>query len=242
MVGDRAASFYGASKVMNGTVTVSVVNAYLCPSDPDVGGTDTIKIGTVKIVVADTNYPINGGTNRQNNGGYVNGVSWWLGGNPVYGKMVTLAAVTDGTTNTALFSEWVKGRQDADLDGPSLVYNTITSYSNGGPQADYSVCQNAPYKGLTSVWDDKGEVWTLQDTNRGGPYYHVLPPNGKSCATTQDFGIIDSFVTAGSWHPGGANVLFLDGSVKLIKESVNLQTWLAIATIAGGEVLSADSF
>ena len=33
----------------------------------------------------------------------------------------------------------------------------------------------------------------------------------------------------------------LDGSVKFVKNSINPQTWWAIATKAGGEVISADS-
>ena len=34
----------------------------------------------------------------------------------------------------------------------------------------------------------------------------------------------------------------LDGSVKFIKDSVSLTTWRALATKAGGEVISGDSF
>jgi prepilin-type processing-associated H-X9-DG protein len=45
-----------------------------------------------------------------------------------------------------------------------------------------------------------------------------------------------------SLHPGGANFLFADGSVRFIKEQVGFQIFQALATRAGGEVLSADSF
>ena len=38
------------------------------------------------------------------------------------------------------------------------------------------------------------------------------------------------------------NVGFLDGSVKFIKDSVNLTSWRAIGTMNGGEVVSADSY
>jgi hypothetical protein len=38
------------------------------------------------------------------------------------------------------------------------------------------------------------------------------------------------------------NVGFLDGSVKFIKNSVNLGTWGAIASKAGGEVIDASSY
>jgi prepilin-type processing-associated H-X9-DG protein len=42
-------------------------------------------------------------------------------------------------------------------------------------------------------------------------------------------------------HPGGVNVLFLDGSVRFVKDTVNFNTWIAIGTIAGAEVISADA-
>jgi prepilin-type processing-associated H-X9-DG protein len=48
-------------------------------------------------------------------------------------------------------------------------------------------------------------------------------------------------VNASSYHPGGVNVGFLDGSVKFVKDSVSPQTWWGIATKAGGEVISSDS-
>jgi prepilin-type processing-associated H-X9-DG protein len=49
-------------------------------------------------------------------------------------------------------------------------------------------------------------------------------------------------VGASSYHPGGVNVGFLDGSVKFIKDSISYQTWGSIATKAGGEIVSADSY
>jgi prepilin-type processing-associated H-X9-DG protein len=45
-----------------------------------------------------------------------------------------------------------------------------------------------------------------------------------------------------SWHPGGVNVTMADGSVRFIKDSINLQTWMALGAKAGGEVISADSY
>ena len=43
-----------------------------------------------------------------------------------------------------------------------------------------------------------------------------------------------------SLHPGGANVLMGDGSVRFIKQSINLRTWQALSSRAVGEVISAD--
>ena len=49
-------------------------------------------------------------------------------------------------------------------------------------------------------------------------------------------------VAASSYHPGGVNCLFMDGSVHFIKNSVNFASWYALATPAGGEVISSDSY
>jgi prepilin-type N-terminal cleavage/methylation domain-containing protein/prepilin-type processing-associated H-X9-DG protein len=45
-----------------------------------------------------------------------------------------------------------------------------------------------------------------------------------------------------SLHPGGANFLFADGSVRFIKEQVGFSIFQGLATRQGGEVLSADQF
>jgi prepilin-type processing-associated H-X9-DG protein len=52
----------------------------------------------------------------------------------------------------------------------------------------------------------------------------------------------EAAVTSRSYHPGGVNALFADGSVHWIKNSINYQTWHALGTIAGGEVISSDSY
>jgi prepilin-type N-terminal cleavage/methylation domain-containing protein/prepilin-type processing-associated H-X9-DG protein len=43
-------------------------------------------------------------------------------------------------------------------------------------------------------------------------------------------------------HPGGGNFLFMDGSVRFIKDSVNLDTMRALCTRNYGEVISGDSY
>jgi prepilin-type processing-associated H-X9-DG protein len=45
-----------------------------------------------------------------------------------------------------------------------------------------------------------------------------------------------------SHHPGGVNLLFADGSVRFIKDSVATTTWWALGSRAGGEVVSADAY
>ena len=45
-----------------------------------------------------------------------------------------------------------------------------------------------------------------------------------------------------SLHPGGANMAFADGSVRFLKNSINLQTFCALGSRNGGEVVSSDSY
>jgi len=63
---------------------------------------------------------------------------------------------------------------------------------------------------------------TSNDEDDGGPTYAAI--------------------TSRSYHPGGVNTLFGDGSVHFIKNSINYQTWRALGTVAGGEVVSSDSY
>jgi prepilin-type N-terminal cleavage/methylation domain-containing protein/prepilin-type processing-associated H-X9-DG protein len=64
--------------------------------------------------------------------------------------------------------------------------------------------------------------WDSTDENDGGPTYMSL--------------------NASSYHPGGVNALFADGSVRFVKNAVSPDTWRALGTIAGNEVISAESY
>jgi prepilin-type N-terminal cleavage/methylation domain-containing protein/prepilin-type processing-associated H-X9-DG protein len=45
-----------------------------------------------------------------------------------------------------------------------------------------------------------------------------------------------------SKHPGGANFAFVDGSVHFLKQTINIFTYCALGSRAGGEVVSSDSY
>jgi len=47
---------------------------------------------------------------------------------------------------------------------------------------------------------------------------------------------------ASSAHPGGVNACMADGSVRFIKSTISPQTWWAIGSKDGGEVISSDSY
>jgi prepilin-type N-terminal cleavage/methylation domain-containing protein/prepilin-type processing-associated H-X9-DG protein len=45
-----------------------------------------------------------------------------------------------------------------------------------------------------------------------------------------------------SFHAGGANVLYADGSVRFMRETINIATLAALVTRAGGEVIAGDAY
>jgi prepilin-type processing-associated H-X9-DG protein len=60
----------------------------------------------------------------------------------------------------------------------------------------------------------------------------IHPPNSPLGHTDEMYAL----------HPGGADVLFGDGSVKFIKETINLRTWSALSSRSNREVVSADAY
>ena len=45
-----------------------------------------------------------------------------------------------------------------------------------------------------------------------------------------------------SFHPGGANVVFADGSVHFLKATIDIRVFARLVTRAGGEVVSAGDY
>jgi prepilin-type processing-associated H-X9-DG protein len=89
-----------------------------------------------------------------------------------------------------------------------------------------------------------GEDWAF-----GLPAYSlgtiVAPPNSKypACLTAA----VDTQDSPGayglnSYHPGGANAVMCDGSVRFLKDSIGLNTLWALGSRAQGEIVSADSY
>ena len=69
-----------------------------------------------------------------------------------------------------------------------------------------------------------------------------IPTWTSPAAARRPAGPTFAAVTARSYHPGGVNALFGDGSVQFVKSGVSGQTWRALGSVAGGEVIDADSF
>jgi prepilin-type processing-associated H-X9-DG protein len=68
-----------------------------------------------------------------------------------------------------------------------------------------------------------------------------MPPNTWSCLNST-LGGLGGASTASSRHPGVVNVMMADGSVKAIKDSINVNVWWALGSRSGSEVVSADAY
>ncbi len=72
-------------------------------------------------------------------------------------------------------------------------------------------------------------------------YNHFLQPNSPYPDCT-DSGRNAAITGPRSFHPGGVNILMLDGHVQFIKYTVSQTVFRAISTIGGGEIISSDSY
>src|SRR5262249_13818448 len=81
----------------------------------------------------------------------------------------------------------------------------------------------------------------VDGTYNHGLYNHAATPNSRNpdCLVTFN-SVTYGWKAARSRHPGGANVMFGDGSVRFAKNSVSASVWAGVATRAGGDVASLD--
>ena len=63
-------------------------------------------------------------------------------------------------------------------------------------------------------------------------------PNRLNCTQNQADG--NTWAAARSKHTGGAMAAFADGSVRFVRDSVNVTAWQAAGTKSGGEVGNLD--
>jgi len=235
----------GAQSIPQMTVITQVITSFLCPSDPYPGGSGNFIINGTSKRVGSFNYPSNFGLNRRLNNWVPNGPNYicsnWDG---AMKRNIGLNSFTDGTSNTVIFSEWVKGPgAKPGRDGLGMVYQSGKGTADFTGDAAFAAACLAinPNQGNQN-WGWKGEWWAYGGTSI---YSHTVPPNRTACdySDQAESGRGDiTLINASSLHPGGVNTLFADGSVKFIKSSVAIPIWYALATPDRGEVISADAY
>ena len=147
-----------------------------------------------------------------------------------------IAEITDGTSNTIMIAE------DAGRDPRS-----ISPYTRGGgnaPNPGINVYNPADASLPLRFWR-----WAEAD-NSFGVSGQVNNPNAAldNCGTPWQTTCAVAGNNAGnndeifSFHPGGANAVFGDGSVRFLKSTTNILVLRQIVTLNGGEVVSADAY
>jgi len=230
------------SGTVNSTAVNTIINVFLCPSDPH-SGSDRIN-----------NYFASVGTSTNSNPtGSTGPFSFY--------NSFGLKSMTDGTSNTIAFGEALTGWSARANN--SYVGTMVTQVGDTTPTAAIVDATSDPttiasalakcgqtFKTSTSTTNfqtQRGYRWAIGRTD-----YTLLNtvamPNDKvlgsaGCRFAAYTGTDSSnFAPARSAHACGVDVLFCDGSVKFIKDSINRVTWWALGTMQNGETVSADSF
>ncbi|WP_240911104.1 DUF1559 family PulG-like putative transporter [Paludisphaera soli] len=251
------------------TVIRAAVSSFLCPSDGVINNSSGS--GDLAFQPGNFNYVANSGHPRNilmpgdaPNGGALPPLSGIISMTRMHNAQgpcptaaaaatanltVSLASITDGTSNTACLSESLVNDGTGNHRDPRRNLN----YTNSGivQQADVPallVVQDAQ-RGVINwqAWSYyKGLSWAYSDGWERHVYAHVLPPNMPNVHTYNTATIQcqegDSAMNPSSNHPGGVNVSFMDGSVRFIKNSVSLPAWWALGTRNKGEIVSADAY
>ena len=215
----------------NSTVVNVPLGVFLCPSANNPTPTCRMVDANLNLLpvanqfFARANYQYNMGWNDTSitpaNANYDDPV---LGCNgPLYRNSgVKFAGVSDGLSNTVFAGEKTPYLADASWVGiipgyRHFAYNAFASAGTGGVGVNYD------YPGA------------ILASHSGPSLYEsprvIHPPNSPLGHTDEFF----------SLHPGGSNVLMGDGSVRFVKQSINLLTWQALSSRSNGEVISADA-
>jgi prepilin-type N-terminal cleavage/methylation domain-containing protein/prepilin-type processing-associated H-X9-DG protein len=206
----------------NDTVRRTRLAVFLCPTDTS---SDADKPDQ-----APTNYQMNTGTRylvRDNDGVlYEN-------------SRVRIGDIRDGTSQTAMLSELARSSLVRANDVVELPSITITDYAR-------DCLQNG-----VAVPSARGNRWMYGAPNHTMYSHHRTPndlnpdcrggiPFGDRTNAEWDRVSLDS--AARSMHPGGVQVLFCDGSVRFVKDTISVQVWRPLGTRAGGEIVSGDLY
>jgi prepilin-type processing-associated H-X9-DG protein len=259
-------SFF-AQNPQNTTLSLTLLNVLVCPSESTQVGPYWVTSWTNYAANFGGPAPImawSGAFTPMANDAM--GVSGDLYANGNVGKH-GIASVTDGTSTTAAFSEKLVGLPSSSTatvylggaSGNSLRVSyqvgSITLPKDTGNaalalqfiQACKSLPATTPSYGSNTNWHI-GANWSGEHGQclKFNSYDHFNSPNGITCidssGQTEIAGDFTDALTPTSNHPGGINVGFCDGSVKFIKNTINLPTWWALGSRNLSEVISSDAY
>lgn len=239
---------------VNSAARTQEVKIYICPSDPS-SATQTDPGGSGKPCGRNNYFGSVGATadQRSTDISRVGIFNFQYQSGQVTTKL-TINSVTDGTSNTAMFSETLRGTVTGNYDKTNvyLLPSTDQGWSVLTPQTGPTFNEtntSAWFQGNTYRCNSWDYGPTSKITYRGLQYYralpetnqytHTVPPNyqGYDCGDLSSFTM--AHIAARSNHTGGVNVCYADGSVHFVPNSVDFAAWQALGTRSGGESLPA---
>jgi prepilin-type N-terminal cleavage/methylation domain-containing protein/prepilin-type processing-associated H-X9-DG protein len=159
--------------------------------------------------------------------GYIAAVGEGKDSGTITGPQITgpirIASITDGTSNTMMVSEC--GSKPIGYNGFRQIYR--------------SEVDGLPVDGVIEPVSSGGGAWADNFTysSLAGAQGRQNGIRGGTCMVN-----CTSNNEIYSFHPGGANALFVDGSVHFIKDIATVQLVAALVTRAGGEIISSDQY
>jgi prepilin-type N-terminal cleavage/methylation domain-containing protein/prepilin-type processing-associated H-X9-DG protein len=130
---------------------------------------------------------------------------------------VRMAMITDGAAQTLAFGE--RSHEDRKFDDLTAAFDP-----GMGPLASWGAWCSASHE-----FGSQADVFLSSLV----PINYTVPPDAADGNWDWEDARLSAF---GSGHPGGANFAFVDGSARLIADSLSLKELQALSTRAGSEV------
>ena len=148
-----------------------------------------------------------------------------------------MASITDGTSNTVLFSEKLRGNGT-----PNPKTDMFTMPNQSSAAATYTTCTTLNPLTATPLTSKQGYSWVMGEMCCT-TYNHMSQPNSVTCAGIGFPGNMSNMamqVPPSSRHVSGVNCLMGDGSVRFVRDSIDLTNWRSMGTMNGGEVTAGN--
>ncbi len=203
-----------------------------CPAPPGTGGTGAKQVPVTNYYMSfGDNYailPLSGANPWESSYPVATGVAR-IGYNGFWGTRGVIAPPSGDSELFRAFADY-RSMQVTNMAGVTDGTSNTIIVGEGLPDQDANSC----------IWDGTGSAsgvtipinWnTSVSTNFA--FGSGAPWNGRGSYAARGFK---------SRHPGGANFLFVDGSVHFLKASINPVTYAALGSRNGGEIISSDAY
>lgn len=240
----------GSSKKILGQTRLAVME---CPSDPN-----TPLFQELPVPRGATNYGANFGTwgelSQHTFDGLFGPMQMPIYYNTFIVPPMRIRKVTDGLTHTLAFAEVCAGptsksippdpRQECKRVGSSIPFTNLTAARAALQALDWPSKPYFPCDGFGPDPERGGgraQFWAEVLFNHGASFNTILPPNSPCWADIPSAFLpyyLSMVIPSASRHSGGVNACLADGSVRFFAEDIDPDTWSALSTRAGGELIT----